>query len=202
MACGLLDKGIDLRCKTIYRKYVQKAVIINFDDIDSANTKYYGFPKVMFYLKDDKIGYAITATDQSEQIEGSFSFSRNKNVKLYKHSVSIPIVGVDEDSKVLLKQLDDGKYVVALKFNDGTINIYGLRYGLEITPYSYSAQNDQGGGIVQLESINDEYNPPLIYDTSLGSVNDFDNLFKPNGGPIIVSGDYNLDYNNDFLIQQ
>lgn len=199
MACDTLKKGLDLRCRTIYRKYVQKAVIINMSDIKQKI--YYDYAKAIFVLKENKTGYAFIATDQSLQIDGKFSKSRQMNLNRYQHTVSIPIVGVTDEVKNILKELDDGIFIAALKFSDGTIEIYGMEYGLITAPYTYSVQNAEGGSSIELVSKTEERTPPMIWNTEIRPASDFDDLFVDSGDPIVVPGDYSYDYSNDYLIQ-
>ncbi len=198
MACDTLKQGLDLTCRTIHRKYVQKAVLMNYEDL--LDYYFYDYPIAYFRLKEGATGYAIEAKDISENITGSWAKVSVKNVDYYRHTISFPIVGVGVLAKRMLNELDKGKYFAALKFNDGTIEVYGLQYGLTVPDYTYTAQNEQGGGQIQLDSKDNEYYPPLVYDTETGLISAFDNLFVNNGDPLPTYGSYNNDYNNDYTI--
>ena len=198
MACDTLKQGFDMSCATIHRKYAQQAVLMNYRDL--LTYYLYEYPIAYFRLRMEKTGYMFKASNISDNIEGSYSRTKPKNVNLYRHIVSIPIVGVSSLPKNILKELDNGRFLAALKFNDGTIEIYGLEYGLEVSDYSYSAQNEQGGVVLQLESKNDEFLPPLNYDVETGAASDFEDLFVNDGSPLPTKGDYNRDYSNDYTI--
>src|SRR5690606_1830493 len=115
---------------------------------------------------------------------------------LYDHKIEIAVVGVDENSKTMLKQLDFSDYFGALQFKDGTIEIFGFNYGLKTDPYNYTPQGI-GGAVISLVSKYEEYDPPYVY---AGDSIDFDNLFA--NIPSFLGGDFNNDFNNDFFITE
>lgn len=212
MSCFTVNGGLDFTCGTLYRKYYQKAVIVNKSDLlnwkvqtISTNTN----PlltncvhSIKFQLKEGRSGVPIKATDRASTILGSFSKRSNDAYDEFLHNVQIPMFGVTEQIKCKLKELSRGDYFVALKYHDGTVEVYGFNYGLRLADYDYSPQANFGGGLLNLQSREDalEDDAPLIYKSATegNETLDFDNNFELNED--IILGDFNNDFNNDYLI--
>lgn len=201
MGCVNLIKGFDATCgDNFVNKYYQNAVLINKSEIQdkvvtSSDTK----NRVSFNLEEGATGYLFQANEKVALITGRFSKNEKKGVPYYTHKVDIVVYGVDEDAKTLLKQLDQGEFVVALEFKDGTVEIFGFDHGMKTTNYEYSGQGSNGGAVISLESRSEEYDPPYEYVSLTGTaVGDFDNLFADIGN--ILVGDFNNDFSDDFYI--
>lgn len=212
MSCFTVIGGLDFTCGSFWRKYYQKAVIVNKDDllnynvqIVSANTNNL-LPncqhRIKFQLKEGKSGISIKATDRASTILGSFSKRSSDAYDEFLHNVQIPMFGVTEQIKCKLKELTRGDYFVALQYHDGTVEVYGFNYGLRLADYDYSPQVNFGGGLLNLQSREDalEDDAPLIYKSAIegNETEDFDNNFEFNED--VILGDFNNDFNNDFYV--
>jgi hypothetical protein len=206
MACKKLLQGFEVGCDDFYNKYYQNIVLINRQDvanflISSTDTQH----RISFYLLPGKTGFLFRAPEQSSVLRASFSKSVVKGVPLYDHNMQVPVIGVNETSKVMLKNLDLSDYFGAIQFKDGTVEIYGFHYGLKTVDYDYQPQGDVGGSVIDLVSRYSEIDPPYVYQTSLtADVSDtaeshFNALFA--NIPDVLAGDFNDDFNDDFLIE-
>lgn len=211
MGCALLTAGHDIACQSFFNKYYQAIVLVNRKDVDETlvfnndgrDTQ------ISFNLKDGKTGYLFRSNENSGNLRASFSKSEDGDVPLYKHRVQLPIVGVSQETKRLLKELDLSDCFAAIRFKSGEIEIYGYNYGLKTSPYTYEPQGGIGGAVISLESRVEEYDPPYVYRGGANTrptqevldqitIDDFCNLFA-NIDPVRI-GDFNDDYNNDYFI--
>jgi hypothetical protein len=204
--CAELLNGFDLECDgAIYKKYFQQIVLVNRADVNEfAITSTILKNRIYFNLLEGKTGYLFRNTENGSVINAEFSKSLKDGIVYYDHRLEVPVIGVNEDSKSILKQLDKADYFAAIHFKDGTIEIHGFNYGLKTEPYTYTPQGT-GGAILSLVSKYSEYDPPYVYVPSLdpnatgydaNAVIDFNNLFT-NINPIF-GGDFNDDFNDDF----
>lgn len=203
-ACYQLMKGFDLECfGAKFTKYYQQAVLINKKDVDeykivSSTDK----NRVSFNLKEGKTGFLFRGSENGSSFSASFSKTEKKGVTYYSHNLELPIVGVNEDSKTMLKQIDLTNFFAATHFKDGTIEIHGFKNGLKTEAYTF----ESGQATIPLISRYEEYDPPYVYYPSRGdkddwknlAIQDFNNLFA-NITPIF-QGDFNNDFNDDFYI--
>lgn len=204
--CLDLMKGFDLECDgAVYRKYYQNIVLVNRADVDqfyisTTATQH----RIYFNLNSGKTGFLFRNTENGGVINADFSKTTDKGINYYEHKLSMPIVGVNEDSKTMLKQLDKADYFAAIHFKDGTVEIHGFNFGLKTQDYTYQPQGS-GGAILDLVSKYREYDPPYVYVPSLDpddtgydpqAIIDFNNLFADI--PPIYGGDFNDDFNDDF----
>lgn len=204
MSCEQLRNGLDLSCGNIVKNYYQQAVLINRSDIlnkqiltstvyieDVYECRY----KVLFNLKTDLHGFRFSSSENGTTIFGIVEKTVKENIPQYAHSVTINVLGVSQEVKCTLQQLDFSDYFCALQLYDGTVEIYGFEYGMTTDNYTYDPQNGAGGAIIKLISLNEslEDELPFIYE---GGPNDFDNLFL--NLPFVPNGDFNDDFNNDF----
>jgi hypothetical protein len=195
MACELLFKGFDTTCELQVGKYYQEAVLINKADVKDylivENNDKIG---ISFDLGSGLTGYRFKLPAVGNTILGSFSKSKERGLPVYEHSVTIAVTGVGHSAKTTAKMLDLSRFFVALQAFDGTVEIFGWEYGMETDSYDYELNST-----INLRSIAGEYSPPFIYTTTSASPQvDFDNLFSSNPEPL--TGDFNDDFNNDFLI--
>lgn len=204
MACEKLRAGLDLSCANIVKNYYQQLVLVNRGDIlnkqiltsvTNIDDTYDCRHRVIFNLKPDLGGVMFRITENSSSIFGSFEKSDVENIPQYNHSVTVAILGVNQAVKCLLKQLDNADYFAALQMYDGTIEIYGLEFGLTTNNYTFDPLNADGGALIRLNSSSEalEDEVPYIYG---GNPEDFDNLFL--NLPFVPHGDFNDDFNNDF----
>src|SRR5690606_27400965 len=140
----------------------QQVVLVNRADVLNKliltstvdiNDNYTCRHRVLFNLKPDKTGFRFTLNENATQIFAIAEKTTTEGFPQYSHAVNIVLFGVDEATKCLLKQLDNGDYFAALQFLDGTVEIFGFEYGLTTSNYSYDPQNLGGGAILKLNSL-------------------------------------------------
>lgn len=212
MSCINLRQGQDSSCNTYARKYYQQVVLVNKSDVknvlivtpstdfdDEFTCRY----RISFQLYEGKTGYRFTSTDKGNNVFAMFSKSVKEGFPQYKHTVQLPIFGVDEKTKCVIDQLDFAEYFAAVQYQDGTVEIYGYEFGLKTEDYEYNPANNNGGSLINLSSDEDglEDEKPFIYISGIDGNEsiDFDNNFSEN--PDLPTGDFNDDFNNDFYIQ-
>ena len=206
MSCIKLRQGHDPVCNSYAKKYFQQAVLINKADVEAhlilmPNTniegEYQCRYRIAFQLFEEKHGFLFTASENANIIFGTFSKTVVENIPQYKHGVQLVVMGVSEESRCILEQLDNSEYFAALKWYDGTVVIFGFHYGLTTADYTNDPGNNGGGGLIVLESPVDEDDMPYVYFNGTGTeVEDFDNLFE--GIENLPNGDFSDDFNNDF----
>lgn len=206
MSCIKLIQGQDSVCKTYAKKYFQQAVFINKADVEEhlillpATTiegEYQCRYRIAFNLFEGKKGFRFTASENANNIFGTFSKTTVENIPQYKHSIQIPIFGVSEENRCIFDQLDNGDYFGVLQYYDGTVEVFGFNYGLTTPDYEYNPANNGGGGLIMLESVVDEDDMPYIYFNGTGTEGeDFDNSFEGGGG--LPMGDFSNDFSDDF----
>ena len=207
--CAEILKGFDLECVGAeFKKYYQQIVLVNKNDVDefyiNSSTSY---NRIYFNLLAGKTGYLFRGSENGSSFTASFQKREDKGIVYYSHRLQLPIVGVNEASKTMLKQLDFSKYFAAIHFKDGTIEIHGFKNGLKTDGYTYEPQG-MGGAMIPLISRYDEYDPPYTYYPGLGvatgweeqAIEDFNNLFA--NIPAIYAGDFNDDFSDDFYITE
>jgi hypothetical protein len=187
-ACELLKAGYSTPCQIEDKSWVQKAVIINKDDIDTITYTVVDTinTKVNFELKATKKGYAVTTIEASSIIKGYATKSRGDNgYPQYLHNVDIIVSGVDNVINEFLQRIDLGLYVVALRTNTNKIIVYGIGSGLVSTDYTQDIVEGGGTYVVTLNSkeSSQEGNLPLQYVSATPSneVIDFEALFENPG---------------------
>lgn len=188
--CGTLRSGADFSCTAPLRKYAQQISVINYFDIDQATVEINAptsgtVPATCAYnasfsLKEDTSGFHFTGSENGTAYKGYVDIALNENFGTpdFTHSVQIMLAGVKEADKCRLDALMRGRFVVAMQFADGTIEIYGLQSGLSLVPGTYDIQEGGGGALMVLASREDSPEPllPLVYvSTPPGSeIEDFD----------------------------
>ncbi len=207
--CEKLRNGQSTICITPAKKYYQQVVLVNREDVLNSrivtsfvdiDDTYNCRNRVYFDLKEDTTGYRFTTFESGMTVFGMWEKTVVNGIAQYSHSVNIVLVGVDEDVKCIMKQLDSGDYLAALQYYDGTIEIFGFEFGLTTSNYTYDPANLSGGAIIKLNSMPDslEDEPPFVYKTQTpdAEITDFDNNFVD----VIydVNGDFNDDFNFDF----
>lgn len=196
--CRQILRGQDITCQAFGRKYFQQLVLVNRGDV--SEVAYDVGPNnhaIAFNLVEDATGYRYRGNENVSNYSASFSKSEQRGQPLYTHSVSMPVLGVSVETKLILKELDLADYFAAIQFIDGTVEIYGFENGLTTGDYDYSAQNGLGGIVLSLSSRYPEDDPPFNYG---GPGSDFDDLFADI--PALLGGDFNDDFSNDFYIVQ
>lgn len=198
MACKQLLKGHDISCLEVKRKYYQQIVLVNIDDLDEVAYDVNDVNhSIAFNLVGGATGFLYRGNEKVSLYTASFSKTVKKGQPLYSHSVSLPVIGVSVETKLVLKELDSSNYFAAIQFTDGTIEVYGLENGLTTSDYTFEAQNGLGGIGLNLVSRFEEEEPPYVY---ADDATNFDNLFV--GIPALLGGDFNDDFSDDFYIIQ
>src|SRR5690606_7312146 len=124
-------------------------------------------------------GQRFSLPEKGSNLVPSFTKSNDGFRTEYSHRIQMFILGVSEDVKFTLRNLDDGSYFGAVKFSDNTIEIYGFQYGLTTNNYEFNAQEQSGGSPIDLVSVDAlEDFPPLIYESLGNSLEDFENDFE------------------------
>jgi hypothetical protein len=189
--CSSLKNGQDASCTNLVTRYYQQAVIINKDDIDqssviidtpvleSAECAY----NVQFSLKEGKTGFRFAGPETGSSYKGlTAKIINDLGFVKQKHSVQVLIVGANENTKCILDSLGRGRFVVAIQFTDGTIEIYGIQNGLTAEDYTYDVQDGGGGSAIILSSpeTSPENYLPLVYKSlvSGSETADFDSNFE------------------------
>lgn len=205
--CGNLYAGLDMTCIEPVRRNRQEVVLVNRSDVrtKAISTSYLNIDgdfvcrhRVMFDLKQGATGYLYRIGQNASAIFGSAEKTEKNGIVQYSHTVTVAVVGVDEQSKCILSQLDLADYFAAIKYSDNTVEVYGFEYGLKTAGYTYDPTNTDGA-LLKLVSDNDalEDELPLIYYSQDGTESeDFDNLFANH--EITYVGDFNDDFNDDF----
>ena len=202
MSCIRLLQGVDMSCRSYARKYFQQIVLVNKQDVVDylIVTSEDGAPahRLFFTLKGGSTGYRFTSVAGGFSNLGSFEKTVKEGVPQYLHTIQLLLMGVDEEVKVLLKQLDNSEYFAAIQYHDNTVEVYGFEFGLSTRDYTYDAQAGGGGALILLSSENDalEDDPPYIYG---GNIEDFDNNFTTNLP--VPEGDFNDDFSDDFYTE-
>lgn len=202
MGCVKLLKGLDISCSTaIGAKYYQQVVLINRSDVDEVLIKdAEESHRISFNLKGTSSGVMFKGVEAGRIFNATFDKSERKGIPYYQHRLELPVVGVKEEIKVLLKQLDIADFFAAVQYKDETVEIFGFNNGLKTGNYSYEAQGGIGGATIPLESRYEEYVPPYIYYGRGNETQHFNDLFA--NLPPVLGGDFNDDFSNDFYITQ
>ena len=171
MTCEQLRQDLNLDCIGVSKKYYQQIVLVNRADIlnkrivtSSVDIEgiYNCANRVFFNLIDSRRGFRFSMNENSSSIFATFDKTMVENIPQYSHSVNIVILGVDEEIKCLLTQLDYSDYFAVAQYYDGTIEVFGFDFGLSTVNYTYDPQNSAGGAVIRLASLSDalEDNPP------------------------------------------
>lgn len=185
--CGKIVDGLTLDCtSSVLKRYDQKAVVINKDDIanftiEIDNTSNYKY-NVAFELKEGKKGYTIELPANGSGIFGQAEKTTSElGLVQYNQIVNMIVFGADEKTKGTLANLDLGRYVVALKIGN-IVEIYGIENGLSTGDYTLDIQSGNGASAITLVSgeMFLESKLPLVYKAESPSTAsaDFDAEFE------------------------
>jgi len=191
--CGTLKSGADYSCAAPQRKYAQQISVINTSDIDRSTivitapvgaTPTVCAYNVAFDLLAGKKGFHFTGSENGSTYKGYVDTTTSETFGTpdFKHNVQMMVAGVTEEDKCRLDALIRGKFVVALQFADGTIEIYGIQNGLSMVDGTYDIQDGGGGAVMVLSSKDDapEGFLPLVYKSGTpgSEIADFDADFE------------------------
>lgn len=169
-------RSIDISCVPRPLRYYQQAVLINIEQVDEYLIKReVNQHTVKFSLKDLESGCLFRSNELANSFTGTFSEVREQGVALYSHQVTAPIIGVTQQAKLLLKELDNGCYFLALQNRNGVIEIYGFENGMQTEDYDYDGSQFNE---ISFSSRGLETDPPLIYVSDGNAQRDFDDLFE------------------------
>jgi len=197
--CGKLKSGQDNACpENIVKGYVQEIVLVNLDDVkergissicDGTDTEH----RAGVVLDVGTQGYRFTGAKLGNQIRGWSSKSvDDSGYPIYTHHVQIILLGVNEEQKCILKNLDFGLYAGFLKLKSypdavateiqEAVEIFGLKNGMGTADYDYDITESNGVIVIELFSSegNEEPAPPYMYvsETIGNEVTDFDDEFS------------------------
>ena len=183
--CNTLRGGQDLSCAIPEYIPFQEAKLINKSDIEEATisvdceTDEYN---VDFKLKPGKKAFAFIASVNGNHVRGIDSLVRNdKGYAMWNHAMHFLFAGVDEASTCQREALAKGSIVGAIKYNDGTVKIYGLENGMASEEYDYDLVEEEGLFPMVLSSLEgrSERYLPLVFNPSEGDAEAiFDNDFQ------------------------
>lgn len=213
--------GQNKSCGNIAKGYRQQIVLVNKSDIATwgmetdvielvqgmplvakhnvtSTLKEGKFAKhnVTFTLKEGKSGYLIQGNPNSSVITPNWT-QKSSDVARYAHSIQFAAFGVSEQDKYFLSQLNTANYFAAVLHNSGIVEIYGWEFGMQAGGYTYDGGD--GGALVTLESIEDEFYSPFVYKSPFigGEIPDFEALFNIDDSRARYKA-FNNDYNNGF----
>ncbi|MBT0552516.1 hypothetical protein D1Z97_03300 [Riemerella anatipestifer] len=188
--CSELTEGLNVSCqRSIPKRYVQKLVLINFNDIDRVNSTVGNLGgascdyTVQMVLKEGKRGVLFQLPENGSSIKGFFAKSTTDNGFVeYLHQLQLLIIGASKEVKCKLDKLDHGRFVGVTLLSDGTYEVYGWENGISTGDYTYDIVEGGGGSIIPLQSDEKakETMLPLVYKpASSGNADaDFDSLFE------------------------
>lgn len=193
--CAELKNGLDLSCVRPVSKYNQQVVLINKSDIDTSTiiapwTEDYPAGGcnyfVQFELLPGKTGYRFSYPIKGSGVFGTAdTVTTDNGYTTFIHHINAMISNATEEEKCILDALSKGQVVGALQLQDGTVEIFGMRYGLFMDDTTIDIQAGGGVSAVVLSSREDgaEDYAPLIYKPQLGgsAEADFDALFANTG---------------------
>lgn len=191
--CLELSEDYTLDCNYFKDRIAQKVVLMNSEDVNTylINEEE---TKVRFNLKEGKRGFLFDFYENGRVVNAEFSKSERFEIAEYSQGIDIFVNGVGLRETKILKELDRSVLIAAVLYNDDLVKIFGFNYGLKTDNYTYET-----GARIRLQTIENENNPPYIYETLEGTPrDDFDNLFENVANPLL--GDFNIDFNNDFYI--
>lgn len=201
-------KGLDVSClESFDNKYYQRLVLVNKADVNQYQIySNDSFNRITFNLKPGKTGYLVKSNEAGSIIRAGFAKGKSNGVITYNHKVEIPVLGVDENVKTFLKQIDFSRYFAVLMFHTGEVEVFGFNYGMTTEDYDFSSQNEISGIPIPMQSRYPEYEPPYVYRPASSDdldylpqvVEDFKNLFS--NIQDFIMGDFNDDFSDDFYI--
>lgn len=206
MSCIQLHSGQDLTCRSWAKKYYQQIVLVNKDDVEDFDIKTFKIladsferglyrHRISFSLFEGKKGFRFRGSENGISYRADFSKQTVDNIVQYDHNLELPIMGATEETKGILKELDNANYFAAIQFMDGTVEIYGFDNGLTTGNYTYDLQGNLGGSFIPLQSRDLEDEPPYVF-YSDDPNQDFNELFE--NSTVDDLGSFNDDFNHDF----
>lgn len=180
--------GQDRTCTGTQKGYIQKVVLVNKNDlesynieselIDNGNLEPLAKHRISFKLKNNKSGILIENNQNSQIIVPNVQASYSDELPRYTHSLQFAIYDVTERTKWLLMTLSKADYFATVLHKSGVVEVYGFEFGMKTDGYTFDAGD--GGAIIKLSSIENEFHLPLNYKSSInnGEAGDFEALFN------------------------
>lgn len=171
MVCAKIIEGQKI-CGVEHRKYIQKVLLINREDVEKYTFDEYGLD---FNLKNNRSGFSFENNNRAFTHRAGF-LSSVEWVDRYLHFVTFILKGTE--AKKIIPTLILSDCFAVVKFSDETIEVYGFWNGLRLNSSDYDLQNNSGVVAIRLESIIEEAFPPynFIGDSSLFD-KDFEEIF-------------------------
>lgn len=194
-------------CVDQVKGYEQKVVLINRKDLGdyfinsyiNANNLNLGKSAnyIQFKLKSNT-GYPFENKTNVALINAQYISKQKDDIPRYTHKVQFSLMGVDQRTKMILHSMNWADYFAALRHNSGEVEIFGFEFGLR--PTNLTIDGADSGGIVTLESVEDEFLPPFKYISPVIGNTDFD--FDNNWSTITVVeyGEFDDSYDDSFTI--
>lgn len=183
-----LHFGQDRTCAGVQKGYIQKVVLINKQDLEYSkieseitefeNLESFAKHRINFKLKPNKSGILIENNQNSQIIVPNVNATTSDSIPRYTHALQFAIYDVSERSKWLLQTLSKADYFACVLHKSGVVEVYGFEFGLAPDGYTYDAGD--GGAIIKLSSIENEFSLPLNYKSAItnGEQIDFETLFN------------------------
>lgn len=180
--------GQDRTCQGTQKGYIQKVVLVNKNDlesynieselIDNGNLEPLAKHRISFKLKNNKSGILIENNQNSQIIVPNVQASYSDELPRYTHSLQFAIYDVTERTKWLLMTLSKADYFATVLHKSGVVEVYGFEFGMKTDGYTFDAGD--GGAIIKLSSIENEFHLPLNYKSIInnGEIGDFEALFN------------------------
>lgn len=155
MICKELTQGFSLGCENNYKKgFEQEMLIINWNDVDTFGTPATcpSGKRTGFALKTGKKGYKFSLNDGNTSIKGFYDKSvDDMGFVTYKHQSQLLLMG-ECSTWCTREQLDKGRYVAIIKYDNGKYLVYGIGQGLKTADYTWDITEGNGGSLIVLES--------------------------------------------------
>jgi len=180
--------GQDRTCQGVQKGYIQKVVLVNKSDlesynieselIDNGNLEPLAKHRINFKLKENKSGILIENNQNSQVIVPNVNATYSDELPRFTHSLQFAIYDVTERTKWLLMTLSKADYFATVLHKSGVVEVYGFEFGMKTDGYTFDAGD--GGAIIKLSSIENEFHLPLNYDSLIdgGETIDFENKFR------------------------
>lgn len=202
-----LHFGQDRTCAGVQKGYIQKVVLINRQDLEYSkieseitefeNLESFAKHRINFKLKPNKSGILIENNQNSQIIVPNVNATTSDSLPRYTHALQFAIYDVSERSKWLLQTLSKADYFACVQHKSGVVEVYGFEFGLAPDGYTYDAGD--GGAIIKLSSIENEFSLPLNYKSNVvgNEIAEFDALFDNEHTQFLYNA-YTISYNNSY----
>lgn len=178
--------GQNKTCSGVIKGYKQQVVLINKSDVESFKIESelvengvlepLAKHRIQFKLFDGKSGFLIENNRNSSIVVPNVNATYSDELPRYTHTIQFGIYDITERTKWLLLSLTKAEYFACVLHNSGVVEVYGFEFGLKPDGYTFDASD--GGGIIKLSSIENEFSLPYNYQSPRNTpVKDFEHQF-------------------------